>query len=337
MSNFLIIGNGVAGQLAAKFFERYKPRIVSIGGRSDVGVFRSKTAEIPLVLGVPAHEVKVRKAVLVRDGSDFHLLEKATIGDVNEYSLKVANAITGRSINSVGDGDDIRYVFELPRKVDINSPLTKIVRKGLCKIGTGNFAGAYLEQSFEYDVIINTIPMPEICEICGIVSGMDFEYKPIKVFRKVLGVKMNASVQQTLYYPSSDSGVYRATLQSNKDGFAEIIVEVILDGYDDNFHEVYPIIVKAFGLDCFYRSYTELENCELKYGKIFGGKGNIGRKRVMLRLTNDYNIYSLGRYACWNESTKTEDLLSDLRKIESMMRMGDDEREYFAKMEGSLE
>ena len=48
-TDILVIGGGVAGQLAKKFFERkYDTKVVGIGQKSNTALFRSKSAEIPL-------------------------------------------------------------------------------------------------------------------------------------------------------------------------------------------------------------------------------------------------------------------------------------------------
>jgi hypothetical protein len=56
-------------------------------------------------------------------------------------------------------------------------------------------------------------------------------------------------------------------------------------------------------------------------GKILPVPGEL-RRSLLLRLTRDFHIYSLGRYACWR-NILLDDVYEDYFRIRRMMKLGE--------------
>lgn len=313
-----IIGGGVAGQLAKKFFEsKYDTRIAGVGQKSNTALFRSKSAEIPLMLGARAKEISVDKYI----HSSGFIKQTVTPKDANRYSMKVCGKICKRSICDVGEDTVKRYVFDVPNTVDVSKSVESISRAG--SVFEVEFSDGSIMRA---EKIISTIPMPQIVNIVNkysehVKDDMEFKYSEITVARFKLGCEVTGDWQQTIYFPDDDCHVYRATL--NNDG---ILAEYIDGTSDEIVKQEILIVAAAFGIKTSNIIGREIHF--MKHGKIIGGKENKQRLKIMSELTEKFNIYSLGRYATWNESVKTEDLIHDLKKIDTMMSMSDDEKKY---------
>ena len=120
-------------------------------------------------------------------------------------------------------------------------------------------------------------------------------------------------VHQTVYssYPSDQW--YRATIHGS-----HIIVECTQD-YDSSDVDDFlnSILVRVFG---FPRHGTEIESSVLttqKFGKIYPIDDHL-RKSFIVWASDNYNIYSLGRFATWRPLL-LDDLVADIQRIESMI------------------
>lgn len=316
--DLVIIGGGVSGQLAKRFFgSKYKTAIVGKGNRSNTALFRSKSADIPLMLGANAKEIFVSKFI----SSGGFVRQNITPRDMNRYSLKVCGKICRRSICEVDAAQHKRFVFDVPHGVDFESAVSDIKTEGrkthlLCDDGTTLIASK----------VISTIPMPDILEIVDVECvEPEFEFSEITVAKFSLGCQVSGDWQQTVYFPDDDCHVYRATL--NNDG---IIAEFVDGTSDDIVKQEIMIVAAPFGIK--QNNIVGRKIHFMKHGKIINGKANKDRMVVISHLTEKFNTYSLGRYATWNESVKTEDLLHDLKKIDLMMSMTDDEKKYNLRM-----
>ena len=75
------------------------------------------------------------------------------------------------------------------------------------------------------------------------------------------------------------------------------------------------ILREDFGIDAM--KLDDLKSSTQKFGKILPIDENL-RKEFVLKLTKDYNIYSLGRFATWRQ-VLLDDLVKDIDVIEKFV------------------
>jgi hypothetical protein len=157
----------------------------------------------------------------------------------------------------------------------------------------------------EEQQVVSTAPLDIVLGQLGIKPpGLVFNKAPIDVHRfRVPG----CDLYQTVYYPEPDYPVYRASITkdlliietTNTDGFV---------GMD--------VICRSFGID--QGDLHQLDHTGQRYGKI-ADVDNFSRKQLMVRLTNEYNIFSLGRFATWR-NILLDDVVNDALVIKKLMK-----------------
>jgi hypothetical protein len=301
----VILGAGPAGRLAKKYFEHYDPIIIdkNAGIFNHNAVFRLKNKEVASMLDSNYKTINIEKQIYYKG----KLFDKPSIKMKNEYSLKISKNITDRSINALSDNSE-RHVIEI--KKDNN-----ILNKEIYNITNG----AMLDKShteIEYDICINTIPMPVILKLTNmgeISDGIKFKQERVYVYK--IKHEHYCDVNQTIYFPDIKFSIYRATLDPEG-----IIIESIFEISVDDL----KIACEAFGLYYKLKGSQELKQDNGKIVKIDGEQ----RRFIIMELTEKHNIYSLGRYATWREKVMVDDLLEDLRKIDRMITINDKRRKY---------
>jgi hypothetical protein len=112
-------------------------------------------------------------------------------------------------------------------------------------------------------------------------------------------------VHQTVYFPSPSTHLYRASLVGDL-----LICEcTTLEPLP------YAQLITAFGLAA--DQITHLDTTEQKYGKI-SPIDPVWRKQFMFTLTQDNNIFSLGRFATWR-NILLDDVVKDIAVIRKLM------------------
>ena len=122
----------------------------------------------------------------------------------------------------------------------------------------------------------------------------------------------DVDVFQTIYYPADDVPYYRASINGNR-----LIVEYAQQP-DENYlpHD----ILWDFGIGGVNLSDGRFK--KQSYGKILNIDEKLRRKFVMA-MTDDNNIYSLGRFATWRQLL-LDDIVGDARKIDRWIETRDD-------------
>lgn len=312
----IIIGAGLAGLLAARYFRHHSPVVLETQGaipHNHRALLRFRSNIVGETSGIPLRKVHVQKAVMERDGT---LSDRATLLHQNAYSRKVTGSILPRSIMNLAPAE--RYVApddftrELAKGTDIRYNYT----------ATLSDLRRHRENG---DTIISTIPMPAMMDLFGVAAEQRPEFRR-KAITSVWTCMEGVDVYQTIYNPWHDlrftpiddrreygegPGPYRISTSGN-----QLIMEY---AYQPNPAEV-NAQYEAFCIRLFdhvpQRGAFSFKH--QPYGKIMP-IDDAERKSFIIGLTDEFGIYSLGRFATWRQIL-LDDVAEDLRVIDSLMQ-----------------
>ncbi|WVW37805.1 hypothetical protein Gekk315_00093 [Aeromonas phage Gekk3-15] len=317
----VIVGAGMAGLLAAIKFPDAK---VIEGSPAHVGrkqqhkaLLRFRNDSVSRLTGIPFKKVNVHKAIVAphteRDAMPM-LLTECNLQLANLYSSKVTGSLGGRSIWNLSASeryiapDDffdrlISRVERDGRAIEFDSPL------------------GYLNPN---NIYINTAPMQVMAGIAGFdlpVLPESFKANPIHVDTYQIP---NCDVYQTLYFPNPQYGVYRASITGDK-----LIVERISS---DEWVDQLAIhhIMNAFGLPYNSANPVYIETNTQSFGKIVP-LSKPERDAVLYRLTREYDVYSLGRFATWR-NILLDDVAKDVEVIHKLISASEYQRSMFVNV-----
>jgi hypothetical protein len=262
--------------------------------------------------GIPFKQVTVRKGIW--DG--VRIQRECSLDMANRYSARIANgAILDRSIWNMNS--ETRYIAPadfIPRLADgVSIGYNKDALEGLWPLLK------------EYPPVISTLPLPMLCAKAGIEMPA-FESFPIYTLKFKL-VTMLVDVYQTVYNggDSYDGSWYRISIHGN---------EVTMESSSDKLH-IDPEIKAERA--CEILCICGASPFEIRLGKQLHGKiipiDEHARQRAVAALTDQFNIYSLGRFATWRPLL-LDDLVKDVRQIEKMINHGSYARKQVENKEG---
>ena len=296
-----IAGAGLAGLLCAHAWPQATVFDPAPGPRAaHRAVLRFRTEGVASLTGIEFRPVQVRKG-LWYDGA-------FTTPDVrlaNFYSSKVLG----------GQVASDRSVWKLDPVQRFIAPETfyeQLVEAVGARIRWGeacNYHGP------DAAIVVSTAPMPSLLKLLGI--GLEhpeqlFLRQPIKVVR--LRVK-RCDVFQTVYFPDPEVPVYRASITSDL-----LIVEGVREIEQTDIAQV----CEAFGIG----DVELIDSGEQRFGKIVPLPDGL-RRATLHRLTTEYGIFSIGRFATWR-NVLLDDVVQDIAAVRRLMRAGQYERRMFA-------
>lgn len=300
--NTNILGAGMAGLLAANMMRRKKPLVVE--AKADLpdlhkAVLRFRNTSVSDVTGIPFEKIRVDKSMMTERG----FVNQPTVFDANNYSLKATGGLENRSVWNLEKSQ--RYLAP-DNFVELMASSTKI-NFGI-KIGLGDL------KSFkeEGDLTISTIPMPIMMGIVGWDSFIDFKAncKPIWVLRATLKRPLS-KIHQTIYNTDISTAWYRGSIHRG-----DLMIECDVD----------PTTISDYVVESFIKCLCNLPmkevvltepTCHMQpLGKILSIDEQ-QRKDFIWHLTQEYNIYSLGRFATWR-NLLLDSIVSDVRVIEKL-------------------
>jgi hypothetical protein len=128
-------------------------------------------------------------------------------------------------------------------------------------------------------------------------------------------VNVPSDLCATIYYPDPAVPIIRATLTGDL-----IQVEMVseFDRAAWAVDRVMDLVLQDFGLEGYGYS---AEMVPQRYAKITPIPER-DRLRFILWATDNYSIYSLGRFATWRPGLLMDDCFHDVRKIQHMIRRG---------------
>ena len=287
----IILGAGLSGLIAAAVNPQAKVfEASSRDKQSHRAVLRFRTSAVGDAVGIPFRKIRVYKNIWV-DGKFY----EPNIQLSNLYSHKVANGYFDRSIwkteaveRYIAPEDFIlRLIEQVGDRVEWETPVQELPKD---------------------HPIISTIPMNAMLKLAGIPvrDGVLFKFSPIRVQR--FRVK-DADVFQTIYFPSPSTAVYRASITGNL---------LIVESVDDMSFLTNDLteVLDAFGLVD-----DDIEVIDKDHKQSYGKIAPIDepfRRFVVENLSQQYGVYSLGRFATWR-NILLDDVLQDTNVIKKMV------------------
>lgn len=336
-----VIGGGLSGLLAGNLMRNIGDVTVYEKNQSTqvrhTAILRMRSEKLFHTCQVPLEEIRVMKSIFF-EGKHY---DKATLDLINLYSLKVSDKVAVRSIKDLD---------EVTRYVCPTKKIIELLEKNVPSIEYGTRVDeTFLKKNEKDHVIISTVPMNHLMYILEWSDIPDFKYAPVYVSRfKLKEDLVSPKICQTVYLPGSETNFYRMTLQSN-----ELILESIgrywekdweggyyafSDQTDPQMRErVQPIfeevekIFRIFRLD--KNSVESIHFNTQEFGKIQEISEKV-RQDFIRYATEKYNIYSLGRFACW-KNLLTDDTFESIFKIMKMIQADSDymKHKYLTNLE----
>jgi hypothetical protein len=161
--------------------------------------------------------------------------------------------------------------------------------------------------------VISTIPMPALMKLLDYPEQPKFEYIGGVNIRAVLS---SVDAYVSIYVPDPKYQFNRISLTGN-----ELIIEIAgepkrKDVFDDLLFEALEIL----GLGQVW-SIDKVTTKKQQYAKIQPIDDDL-RREFQHWATDNYGIFSLGRFATWRPQTQLDDLVQDIRRIEGWINKG---------------
>ena len=157
----------------------------------------------------------------------------------------------------------------------------------------------------EFKSIISTVPLDVLARMIGKDISLERQRQSIYVTRfRVAG----ADLQQTIYFPDPDLNFYRATMTG------DVMRIESMDVIEDSDEEY---VAEAFGIPLYHEHGMTMKNHKQPIGKLLPMDEQI-RRDFIRKMSRDYNVYSLGRFATWR-NILLDDVLKDIHQIRKMM------------------
>ena len=295
-----IVGAGLAGLLAAAAWPN-----ATLVERSAAptqahrALLRFRSEAVAQLTGIEFRRVQVRKGIW--DGAGFIA---PTIRAANQYSQKC--------IDRLGAERSIWNVAPVERFIapdDLHEQLLDSVR-GRVVYGVDAFApNAPFAGPF-----VSTAPLSATSAALDITPpGMEFGRAPIFVQRVDLGPRCD--VFQTIYFPDPDLSLYRASITGRT-----LIMEFASEREPFDKAACTLEVIHAFGLSG-GTDWVPMGGVKQQYGKIAPIEDDAARKALLFRLTHQFGIYSLGRFATWR-NILLDDVVQDIAVVKRLMRAG---------------
>lgn len=290
----------MAGLLASAMLRNEVDNVIEAGPdipNNHHALLRFRSSIVGDTLGIPFKKVKIMKGVHGSLGNP--------VSDAISYSKKVVGHPALRSISTAQGEIEERWV----------APSDLVQRMAeLTDFRSFVFNARFTEphQLGNQDPIISTIPMPNLMKILGYKSPAfceeTFKHRTMGTIRVEIP---NCEAWATLYFPDPYCPIYRASLCG-----PEMIIECVNQNW--NLRAIIQHAVTAFGLHPDDEGNLLSKYKEQPYGKIMPIDDEV-RKRFILWATEKHNIYSLGRFATWRPGLLMDDLVQDVRKIQSLV------------------
>lgn len=308
MERAVIGGAGMAGLIAASMLRDQCSMIVEHSKEipnNHHALLRFRSNAVSDATGIPFRKVRVMKAVC--DPTN-------PIKDSINYSRKVTGRAGIRSIvgaqgeieeRYIAPGDFIQRMADQVRgKLHLNSIIQSHIGKGY--------------------PVISTIPMPALMSILDYPEELRPEFSARKGWSITCDLR-DVDICATFYYPEPSVKQYRASITEGK---------MIIEGIGDfnfaqlNARQMVSSVASDFGM---YQSFVpeSIKVKEQKFAKISQCDEHL-RKKFIMWASDTHQIYSLGRFATWRPSVMLDDIVKDVRVIQSIIN-GETSPQYKAR------
>ncbi len=303
----IIIGAGLAGLLAAHAWPN--SRVIEAQPSTSANhraLLRFRGQEVSRLTGIEFRKVRVRKGIWSE-------------GSFWQPSIRLANLYAEKVIGSLGGERSIWNLEAVERFVAPDDLYERLIDFVGPRITWGQAADFTALTGEPGRPVISTAPLPVVMRALDVQgdAGINFMHAPITVVRAHLP---GADLYQTVYFPDHGTSLYRASITGST-----LIMEFV-DSENPHCSENAKSMVRdAFGI----RS-GELDNeaTRQRFGKIAPIPSAI-RKQVLFGLTQQHNLYSLGRFATWR-NILLDDVVNDIAVIKRLLLSSDYARRVHA-------
>lgn len=288
MATPIIVGAGLAGLIAAHAWPQCPlVEVASEPTERHKALLRFRTDAVAKLTGIEFRAVQVRKGIW-----ESGAYREPTIARANAYSLKcLGQILPDRSIWNLEPAQ--RFVAP----DDFYPQLIDSVNSRIAWNTEFDFNGV--------DPVISTAPLPVTLEKVGIEHDLVFDRAQIVVQRAHVPM---CDAFQTVYFPGLDTKLYRASITGST-LIAEFVGEPERDWFAAQVQPAFNIPEAIF---------TERRSHRQQYGKI-APVDNSARKELLFRLTNEHNVFSLGRFATWR-NILLDDVVEDISVLKRLLR-----------------
>ena len=298
-----IYGAGLAGLLAGSVFQNAE--IVEASPKHTIShkaLLRFRSPAVGDAVGIPFRKVRVHKGIYI-DGK----FVNPDISLANLYSNKVIGRLADRSIWNLDPVD--RYVAP-------EDFIEELIDRCDSRIQWDTKVDAQ-QIELEKAQIISTMPMNVMLKLMAEsdptqaldLNSPEFNFSNITVKRWRIP---DADVFQTVYFPNELSTIYRASITKDL-----LIAEYVGEPDSMNFE-----LFRAFGI--FEEDCIPMDSVKQGFGKI-APIDDQWRKNFIYKLSNNYDIFSLGRFGTWR-NILMDDVLNDIQVIKKLMNTSTYER-----------
>lgn len=302
-----VVGAGMAGLLAGCML-RDQLEVVTEQQEAlpnnHSAVLRFRSDIVAQTLGIPFRKVSALKAV--------HPYRNA-VAEAMAYSFKTNGTGTLRSVTSAAGVTSERFIAP-----------SDLIQKMADQIQTHNivFGNPFFLEGRNGDSppVISTIPMPTLMDALG------WEDWPVFKTRSGMNVSLTlkgVNAYFSLYVPNPEFEFARISVTGD---------QMIIESYQDTDTPAEQHAIAALHLCGINRSCASFDTIKVsiqKYAKILPIDERV-RKKFIMWASDNYNVYSLGRFATWRPNLLLDDVVNDVRVIQSLIG-GDPSHTYRSK------
>jgi len=283
-----ILGAGISGLIAASVFPQAEVYEASTREKmvGHKALLRFRSTAVADAVGIDFRKVTVHKGLW----SEGRFVQPSIL-HANRYSLKVVGRLADRSVWKL---DPVERFIAPEDFID------QLIERSGNRVNWGTSFDLVKPARLSNEPIISTIPMNVMAGMMRVESPV-FEYAQITVKRfRIRG----ADIFQSVYVSDPLTKCYRVSITG------EILIAEWIGEETDNFNIAAPFGLAMFELE-------ELETTKQRYGKI-SPIDDKWRKAFILRMSNEHDIYSLGRFGTWR-NILLDDVVKDIAVIKRLI------------------
>lgn len=311
-----IAGAGMAGLLAGLMFRKSAQIMEAAKSlpNNHNALLRFRSDEIGKYLNIPFKEVQVIKAAYPW---------RNPVADALAYSGKATGKFAVRSSTTANGEVEKRYIappdFISSMEHHQSNPIMYDTKLDI----------DYVRMCKEVDQpIISTLPMPVLMRLLGYENDVKFLSSKGIIIKAKLPIETDFCA--TIYYPDPTFLPYRASMTGSDliIEFAthktDVLDELWLKLQDGAWvaEVIFNRIYADFGLDSFLgESKIDYGIFKQEYVKILPIDDK-ERRKFILWATDNFGIYSVGRFAVWKPGLLLDDVFTDIKKVQSYLTAG---------------